>query len=69
MALSKGMSASEFAKLKERLAATKFKKESKDGGGRSRQRFWEKARKIRNTKIKDSVNALILVLSCLIIPP
>jgi hypothetical protein len=44
------MSASEFAKLKERLAmqATKndaVKRKVKRMGGRSRQRFWEKARK------------------------
>jgi hypothetical protein len=44
-------------------------KNKEDGGGRSRQDFGRKQEKIRNTKIKDSVNALILVLSCLIIPP
>jgi protein involved in polysaccharide export with SLBB domain len=65
MALSKGMSASEFAKLKERLAmqATKsdaVKKESKeDGEVEVDKDFGRKQEKIRNTKIKDSVNALI----------
>lgn len=66
MALAKGMSASEFAKLKERLAmpvskSGTIKKEEDEGkvdtelekdSGRKQER-------IVNTKVKDSINALI----------
>jgi hypothetical protein len=63
MALSKGMSASEFAKLKERLAmqATKdvVKKESKKGWEVELDKdFGRKQEEIINTKIKDSLNSL-----------
>lgn len=68
MALAKGMPASEFAKLKERLAmpATKIdvvKKDSKEDD-ESKDKVLEKdsgrkQEKIVNTKIKDSINALI----------
>jgi hypothetical protein len=46
------MSASEFAKLKERLAAFKFKKESKDGGGRVDKDFGRKQEKSGILKLK-----------------
>ena len=66
MALAKGMPASEFAKLKERLAmpATAkdlVKKDSEsDGDAKEKQdAFGRKQQKIVNTKVKDSVNALV----------
>ncbi len=58
MAIAKGMSATEFAKLKSRIAVTKNNNENnatptdkKDSG--------RKQDKISNTKVKDSINALI----------
>jgi hypothetical protein len=65
------MSASEFAKLKGDLLCKlqKDEKESKEDGEVEVDKDFGESKKIRNTKIKDSVNALILVLSCLIIPP
>ncbi|MFV5685822.1 SLBB domain-containing protein [Flavobacterium sp. GB2R13] len=67
MALAKGMSASEFAKLKERLAmpATKneaVKKETDktdEDDSRKTDTFGRKQEKIVNTKVKDSINALV----------
>ncbi|PRZ21015.1 SLBB domain-containing protein [Flavobacterium granuli] len=66
LALAKGMPASEFAKLKERLAmpATAkdlVKKDSEsDGDANDKQdAFGRKQQKIVNTKVKDSVNALV----------
>ena len=66
MALAKGMSASEFAKLKERLAmpVTKtdvVKKDSKDDDEDKglEKEFGRKQEKIVNTKVKDSINALV----------
>ena len=68
MALAKGMPASEFAKLKERLAmsGTKsdtVKKDSKeDDEGKDKgldKESGRKQEKIVNTKVKDSINALI----------
>lgn len=66
MALSKGMPASEFAKLKERLAMPAsakdlVKKDSEsDGDAKEKQdAFGRKQEKIINTKVKDSLNALV----------
>ncbi|MDI5950758.1 SLBB domain-containing protein [Flavobacterium yafengii] len=65
MALAKGMSAAEFAKLKERLAmpVTKtelVKKDNKeDDDDEKADAFGKKQEKIVNTKVKDSINALI----------
>jgi protein involved in polysaccharide export with SLBB domain len=65
MALAKGMPAAEFAKLKERLAmpATKtelVKKDNKeDDDSEKEDAFGRKQEKIVNTKIKDTINALI----------
>ncbi|MFV5698721.1 SLBB domain-containing protein [Flavobacterium sp. ZT3R17] len=69
MALAKGMPASEFAKLKERLAmpATKnevVKKEidktdEVEDDVRKADAFGRKQEKIVNTKVKDSLNALV----------
>lgn len=65
MALAKGMPAAEFAKLKERLAmpATKtelFKKDNKEDDDTEKEdAFGRKQEKIVNTKVKDSINALI----------
>ena len=66
MALAKGISASEFAKLKERLAmpVTKtdvVKKDSKDDDEDKglEKEFGRKQEKIVNTKVKDSINALV----------
>ncbi|WP_348810457.1 SLBB domain-containing protein [Flavobacterium maritimum] len=66
MALGKGMQASEFAKLKERLAMPAVKsevikkdnKEDEDGNGKE-DGFGRKQEKIVNTKVKDSLNALV----------
>ncbi len=62
MAMAKGMSASEFAKLKTRLSmqagsvsAKKGDEDSKD----QKDNFGRKQEKIVNNKVKDSVNALI----------
>ncbi|TDE51312.1 SLBB domain-containing protein [Flavobacterium sp. GT3P67] len=64
MALAKGMSASEFAKLKERLAmpATKtdvVKKDRDDEDKGLEKESGRKQEKIVNTKVKDSINALV----------
>lgn len=69
MALSKGMPATEFAKLKERLAMPKtpsalVKKETKETDSDTldtdkRDAFGRKQEKIINTKVKDSLNALV----------
>jgi protein involved in polysaccharide export with SLBB domain len=69
MALAKGMPASEFAKLKERLAmpATKngvVKKEidktdEEEDDVKKADAFGRKQEKIVNTKVKDSLNALV----------
>lgn len=66
MVLAKGMSANEFAKLKARLAMPVAKKTAvlKDGEKESdtkdsQNEFGRKQEKILNTKIKDSINALI----------
>ncbi|MFV8346769.1 SLBB domain-containing protein [Flavobacterium sp. ZB4P13] len=68
MALAKGMPASEFAKLKERLAmpATKtdvVKKDRKDDDEDKdkglEKESGRKQEKIVNTKVKDSINALV----------
>ena len=62
MVLAKGMSASEFAKLKERIGVTKElvpkatkKVESEEG----LEELARKQEKIENKKIKDSLNALV----------
>jgi protein involved in polysaccharide export with SLBB domain len=66
MALAKGMPASEFAKLKERLAMPASKKEvvqryNKDGTESNDQEreYGREQEKIINTKVKDSINSLI----------
>lgn len=63
MALAKGMSASEFAKLKGRLAMPASKKEElqKEGSDAKESQIdsGRKQEKIVNTKLKDSVSALI----------
>ncbi|RKS13318.1 SLBB domain-containing protein [Flavobacterium sp. 120] len=67
MALAKGMPASEFTKLKERLAMPSLQKgELKKGTKEEEQEeidqkdnFGRKQEKIINTKVKDSINALI----------
>ena len=69
MALSKGMSATEFAKLKERLAmsATPSAVVKKNGNDSDsdpsatdkEDAFGRKQEKIINTKVKDSLNALV----------
>ena len=60
MALAKGMSATEFAKLKERLVTLSSKKEAVENEDASdKESFGRKQDKIVNTKIKDSINALI----------
>jgi protein involved in polysaccharide export with SLBB domain len=65
MALAKGMPAAEFAKLKERLAmpATKtelVKKDNKEDDATEKEdAFGRKQEKIVNTKVKDTINALI----------
>ena len=69
MALSKGMSATEFAKLKERLAMSAtpsavVKKDKNDSDSDAsatdkEDSFGRKQEKIINTKVKDSLNALV----------
>ncbi|MDI1307240.1 MAG: polysaccharide biosynthesis/export family protein, partial [bacterium] len=65
MVLAKGMSASEFAKLKERLAISSKKEGVKKGISEDEQTddekddFGRKQEKIVNTKVKDSINTLI----------
>jgi protein involved in polysaccharide export with SLBB domain len=61
MALSKGMSAAEFAKLKERLAMQAISGDviKKDGKVEVDRDFGRKQEEISNIKIKDSLNSLI----------
>ena len=66
MALSKGMSASEFAKLKARLAMPNSKKDNLKKGNENegedentKKDYGRKQEKIVNIKVKDSINALI----------
>ncbi|NGY37413.1 sugar transporter [Flavobacterium sp. XN-5] len=64
MALSKGMPASEFAKLKKRIEGlTILNKEAvktdKEGQKESNDEYGRKQEKIVNKKIKDSVNSLV----------
>ena len=66
MALSKGMSASEFAKLKARLAMPNSKKDNLKKGNENegedentKKDYGRKQEKIVNNKVKDSINALI----------
>ncbi len=61
MALAKGMSASEFAKLKARLGATSSSKEvpNKDNQEGESQELTRKQEKIVNRKVKDSLNSLV----------
>ena len=66
MVLAKGMSSTEFAKLKARLAMPVTKKtltlkegEKESDDKDSQNEFGRKQEKILNTKIKDSINALI----------
>jgi hypothetical protein len=67
------MSTSEFAKLKERLAmlpkVMQLKESKKDGEVEVDKEFGRKQEEIVNTKIKDSLNSLVLARNCLIIPP
>jgi protein involved in polysaccharide export with SLBB domain len=69
MALSKGMSASEFAKLKKRLTLpsstevstnnTTSKKKDNGSDIENEADFGRKQQKIENNKVKDSINALV----------
>jgi protein involved in polysaccharide export with SLBB domain len=64
MALSKGMSASEFAKLKTRIEALTtvnkdFDKTEKGAQKDDADEYGRKQEKIINTKIKDSLNSLV----------
>jgi protein involved in polysaccharide export with SLBB domain len=67
MALAKGMSASEFAKLKERLAMPGSKKQELKKNGKeddeddkeSKDNFGRKQEKIVNKKVKDTLNSLV----------
>jgi protein involved in polysaccharide export with SLBB domain len=69
IALSKGMPASEFAKLKERLAMPAAKTElvkednkednEDEGDNKKKDDFGRKQEKIVNSKVKDSINALV----------
>jgi protein involved in polysaccharide export with SLBB domain len=62
MALAKGMSASEFAKLKTRLTAQTGGASAQKGDAESKsekENFGRKQEKIVNKKVKDSVNSLI----------
>lgn len=61
MALAKGMSASEFAKLKARLSAlsTTPKQSNKDNEGAKNQELGRKQEKIVNKKVKDTLNSLV----------
>lgn len=61
MALAKGMSASEFAKLKARLGATSSSKEvaNKDNQEGESEELTRKQEKIVNKKVKDTLNSLV----------
>ncbi|MFV8357462.1 SLBB domain-containing protein [Flavobacterium sp. XS1P32] len=59
MALAKGMSAIEFAKLKTRLGVQTANAEKAKGGNASEEELTRKQDKIVNTKVKDTLNALI----------
>ncbi|SDW69968.1 SLBB domain-containing protein [Flavobacterium degerlachei] len=59
MALAKGMSASEFAKLKLRLAANAAASGVKNDSESSTQKYGRTQEKIVNTKVKDSLNSLV----------
>ena len=59
MALAKGMSAAEFAKLKARLGAQVTNTETAKKGAASEEEFSRKQDKIVNTKVKDTINALV----------
>lgn len=61
MALAKGMSATEFAKLKARLGVQASKKEvvNKDNSGDNNEEYTRKQEKIVNKKVKDSLNSLV----------
>lgn len=59
MALAKGMSATEFAKLKARLGTQTANAETSKNGSASEEELSRKQDKIVNTKVKDTLNALI----------
>ena len=59
LALAKGMSATEFAKLKARLGAQATNTETAKNGTASEGELSRKQDKIVNTKVKDTLNALI----------
>ncbi len=59
MALAKGMPAIEFAKLKARLGAQALNAETAKSDNASEQELSRKQDKIVNTKVKDTLNALI----------
>ena len=62
MALSKGMSANEFAKLKARLATSEIKVatvKKEELKGESQDELSRKQEEIVNIKVKDSLNALV----------
>jgi protein involved in polysaccharide export with SLBB domain len=59
MALSKGMPASEFAKLKVRLTTAKVNTDISISSSANEEELARKQEMIVNTKIKESVNALI----------
>ncbi|WP_269223794.1 SLBB domain-containing protein [Flavobacterium sp. IMCC34518] len=64
LALSKGMSATEFAKLKKRLAVptktiSKQKKNDLDADQNNSEESERKQEKIENIKVKDSLNSLV----------
>ena len=61
IALAKGMSASEFAKLKARLGATSSSKEvaNKDNQEGESEELTRKQEKIVNKKVKDTLNSLV----------
>lgn len=58
MAIAKGMSATEFTKLKSRIAVTKNNNENNETPT-DKKDLGRKQDKISNTKVKDSINALI----------
>ena len=58
MVLAKGMSATEFAKLKARIGATAATNANKKDAESSTGEFTRTQEKIINTKVKDSLNAL-----------
>jgi protein involved in polysaccharide export with SLBB domain len=65
MALAKGMSATEFAKLKARLGSMQTVKKSnsettdKEDSGDNNEEYTRKQEKIVNNKVKDSLNSLV----------